>query len=176
MWYAASYVRSTNITRHSINVRRLILPTPNNCVPCLCVSNRYVPFATAACISNNCTCCSSMWHQPVYQYTNRRTSLKYKYSYRVLIMWTETHPIQCYAYSNTGMQKFSKTLSYHLKILGTVIVTGSKFRHGGPQIFGATAQNLISTATLPPRFVHPWCNRPAASCKNLFCSKVNRSL
>jgi hypothetical protein len=39
----------------------------------------------------------------------------------------------------------------HRKILGVLWVTWSKFRTEGPQILGATVQNLVARGDLAPR-------------------------
>jgi hypothetical protein len=55
---------------------------------------------------------------------------------------------------NRCAQSF-QTSSSQLKTAGARRVTGSKLHTEDPQILGATAQNVVATATWHPGFVHP---------------------
>ena len=64
--------------------------------------------------------------------------------------------------SGRSSQIFQKSMS-HLKILGARRATWSKFHTQGPQILGATIQNLVDTVTRHLGFVHPVCGRGCVS-------------
>jgi hypothetical protein len=55
-----------------------------------------------------------------------------------------------------GCKSFPISTS-HFKILGERRVKRSKFHIAGPQIFGSSFQNLVTTVTWRPGFVHSWC-------------------
>ena len=54
-----------------------------------------------------------------------------------------------------GVHKLSKKPGNHFKILSPRGTTESNFHTQDPQIFGATVQTWVATATLQYGFVHP---------------------
>jgi hypothetical protein len=58
----------------------------------------------------------------------------------------------------------------HLKILGGRRLTRSKFHTEDSQILGTIIQDLVTTATWHPAFVHPGLNVPTCHIKNGFKS------
>jgi hypothetical protein len=81
-------------------------------------------------------------------------------------LWIDTEICQSFVHSNTvicitrqyinsGVTKFTKKLSSHVKIVGTTMMTYSKIHIEDPQILGAMIQILVTTATWHPGLVHP---------------------
>lgn len=54
-------------------------------------------------------------------------------------------------YINSGVKKFTKKLSSHIKIVGTTMMTYSKIHIEDPQILGAMIQNDLAPRTCAPR-------------------------
>jgi len=65
-----------------------------------------------------------------------------------------------------GCTKFPKTGS-HLKFLGVIIATWSKFQTDNPQTIVATVRNLVATAKWCPLFKHVWTKPNYSICKTL---------
>ena len=63
-----------------------------------------------------------------------------------------------------GAKLFQKSRS-HLKILGARRVTRSEFHTEDSQILGTIIQDLVTSATWHPGFVHPGLNVPATKKK-----------
>jgi hypothetical protein len=64
----------------------------------------------------------------------------------------------------------------HLRILGAVRVTSSKFRTEDPHILGGTVRSIVATTTWRLGFVQPWvravCAAAVADVLNLLFSAI----
>jgi hypothetical protein len=73
-----------------------------------------------------------------------------------VIQWLEESVQLSHILARADVHRFFKSLWSYLIFLGTKRVTWSKLRFEGPQILGATVQNLFVVATWLQGFVHPW--------------------